>query len=102
MRGGADVNAADDAMQVRDDRRGLTTSTKSLTADRISDLRLVLLVPSIQTPLHLAASQGWWEVVDVLVKQAGVAVDLRGQRQETALLLACEEGHGDVSSHRPA
>ena len=46
--------------------------------------------------LHLAADNGYTELLEVLLAQPRVSVNLRNKNQNTALMFACSSGHEDT------
>ena len=46
--------------------------------------------------LHLAADNGYTELLEVLLAQPKVSVNIRNKNQNTALMYACSSGHEDI------
>ena len=46
--------------------------------------------------LHLAADNGYTDLLEVLLAQPKVSVNIRNKNQNTALMYACSSGHEDI------
>ena len=55
-------------------------------------------LPLRKTPLHVAAKEGLFEVVKILITK-GVELEAKDHKKKTAIQLASKQGHVEVVNH---